>query len=45
LSAVANKGIKGGRLNKTGEVYLTNVIEIIPTTVKAGKTFVKFIED
>lgn len=45
LSAVANNGIVKGRLNKTGEVYLTNVIEIIPTTSKAEKTFVKFIED
>jgi hypothetical protein len=45
LSAVANNGIVKGRLNKTGEVYLTNVIEIIPTTTQAEKTFVKFIED
>lgn len=45
LSAVANNGIKGGRLNKTGDVYLTNVIEIIPTTIEAEKTYVKFIED
>lgn len=45
LSAVANNGIKKGRLNKTGEVYLTNVIEFIPTTKEAEKTFVKFIED
>ena len=45
LSAVANNGIVKGRLNKTGEVYLTNVIEFIPTTKEAEKTFVKFIED
>lgn len=45
LSAVANNGIKGGRLNKTGEVYLTNVIEIIPTTPEAENSYVKFIED
>jgi hypothetical protein len=45
LSAVATNGIKGGRLNETPEIYLTNVIEIIPTTEKAEKTFVKFIED
>ena len=44
LSAVANNGIKGGRLNKTGEVCLTNVIEFIPTTPEAEKTYVKFIE-
>lgn len=45
LSAVANNGIKGGRLNETKEVYLTNCIEFIPTTEKAEKTFEKFIED
>lgn len=45
LSSVANNGIKGGRLNKTGEVFLTNAIEFIPTTKEAEKTYVKFIED
>ena len=45
LSAVANNGIKGGRLNETGEIYLTNVIEMIPTTEKAEGTYVEFIED
>jgi len=45
LSAVANNGVVKGRLNKTGEIYLTNVIEIIPTTVKAEETFAKFIEN
>jgi hypothetical protein len=45
LSAVANNGIKGGRLNKTGEIYLTNAIEFIPTTRAAEDTYVKFIED
>jgi hypothetical protein len=45
LSSVANNGIKDGRLNYTGEVYLTNVIEIIPTTAHAESTYVKFIED
>lgn len=45
LSAVANNGIKGGRLNETGEVYLTNAIEYIPTTQKAEETYVKYIED
>ena len=44
LSAVANDGIKGGRLNKTGEVYLTNAIEFIPTTAKAEASYVGFIE-
>lgn len=45
LSAVAKNGIKGGRLNETGEVYLTNVIEIIPTTSHAEVTYARFIED
>lgn len=45
LSAVAQNGIKGGRLNYTGEVYLTNAIEIIPTTNLAEATYAHFIED
>jgi hypothetical protein len=45
LSAVAKNGIKGGRLNRTGEVFLTNSIEYIPTTEEAEKTYAKFIED
>ncbi len=44
LSVVANNGIKGGRLNRTGDVFLTNVIEYIPTTKSAEETYVKFIE-
>jgi len=44
LSAIANVGMKGGRIDVTNEVYLTNVIEIIPTTKEAEKTYVKFIE-
>lgn len=45
LSAVANNGIKGGRLNYTGEVFLTNVIEFIPVADGARETYEKFIED
>lgn len=45
LSAVANNGVVKGRLNKTGEVYLTNAIEFIPTTDKAERSFEKFIEE
>ena len=44
LSAIANSGIKRGRIDRTGEVYLTNVIEFIPTTLDAEATYVKFIE-
>ena len=45
LSAIANNGVVTARLNYTGEVYLTNVIELIPTTAKAEETYKKFIED
>ena len=44
LSAIANKGVVKARLDKTGEVYLTNAIEIIPTTPEAEDTYAKFIE-
>jgi len=44
LSVVASNGIKAGRLNKTGEVFLTNAIEFIPTTAEAESTYVRFIE-
>lgn len=45
LSAVATNGIKAGRLNRTPDVYLTNAIEMIPTTPEAEKTYERFIED
>jgi hypothetical protein len=45
LSAVANNGIKEGRMNITGEVMLTNAIEYIPTTKEAEETYARFIED
>lgn len=45
LSAIANNGIKKGRLNFTGEVYLTNVIEFIPMSDKAFNTLSPFVED
>jgi hypothetical protein len=45
LSALANNGIKKGRLNITGDVALTNAIEYIPTTKEAEKTYAKFVED
>jgi len=45
LSAVANNGIKGGRLNRTGEVFLTNAIEYIPTKETAEKSYEEYIED
>lgn len=45
LSAIANKGVVKARLNKTGEIYLTEIIEYIPTTELAEETFLKFIEE
>ena len=45
LSAVAHNGIKGGRLNRTDEVTLTNAIEYIPVTAEAWASYEKFIED
>ena len=45
LSAVANNGINRGRLNKTGEIMLTNAIEFIPTSNKAELSYARFIED
>ena len=45
LSAVAHNGIKGGRINKTDSVILTNAIEYIPVTPEAWKTYGKFVED
>lgn len=45
LSAVANNGIKGGRLNRTGTVVLTNAIEYIPVSEIALETYEKFVED
>lgn len=44
LSSVASNGIKGGRLNRTGDVFLTNCIEFIPTTEQAEKSYEQFIE-
>ncbi len=45
LSAVARNGINNGRLNRTGEILLTNAIEYLPTTRKADESYEKFIED
>ena len=44
LSAIASEGVKGGRLERTKEITLTNAIEYIPTTEKAEKTYLDFIE-
>lgn len=44
LSAVAVTGITGGRVQRTGEVLLTEAIELIPTTKNAEASYEKFIE-
>lgn len=44
LSDIANKGVVKARLNRTGDVFLTNAIEYIPTTTEAEATYAKFIE-
>lgn len=43
LSSVAEKGITGGMLERTNEVYLTNAVEFIPTTPEAEATYSQFI--
>lgn len=43
LSSIANKGMKGGYTDPTGEVYLTEVIEIIPVTDVAKASYLNFI--
>jgi hypothetical protein len=45
LSAIANNGVVDARINKTGEVLLTNAIEYIPTTKDAEDSYARFIED
>lgn len=44
LSAIANEGQKGGRNNRTGSVFLTEVIEIIRVTDKAKESYERFVE-
>lgn len=44
LSDIASRGVFKARLNRTGEVFLTNVIEYIQTTTEAEATYAKFIE-
>lgn len=44
LSAVATDGIKGGRLNRTSSVFLTEAIEYLPVTDKAWKSYERFVE-
>ena len=45
LSAVNKNGMKGGRINVTGRVYLTDVIEFIPATDNFEKSWRQYVED
>ena len=45
LSAVNKNGLKGGRVNLTGEIYLTEAIEVIPTTEEFEKSWRQYVED
>ena len=45
LSAIARNGIKGGRTNYTGDIYLTDAIEIIHTTEAVIESLRKYEED
>ncbi len=44
LSAVNSEGMKGGRVNNTGEIFLTDAIELIPTTEVFEKSWGKYVE-
>ena len=43
LSAIANDGQKGGRNDRTGDIWLTEVIEIIPATDEAKDSYARFV--
>ena len=44
LSAIANNGVKQGRLNRTGEVF-DYIFELSRPQVRAEKSYDQFIED
>lgn len=45
LTSVAKHGIKDGKVEQGDEVYLTNVVEMIPTTQEAERTYKVHVED
>lgn len=45
LSAVNKNGMKGGRVNITGEIWLTQAIELIPTTEAFESSWRAYVED
>lgn len=44
LSAIGRDGMKGGRVDRTGTICLTGVIEMIPITSSTFDTFLNFLE-
>ena len=44
LSAMANEGMMGGRVDRTGEIFLTQAIEIIPVTKQAWASYEQYVE-
>jgi hypothetical protein len=44
LSAIANEGMKGGRIDRTKDIFLTEAIEYIPVTETAWVSYEQFIE-
>jgi hypothetical protein len=44
LSAISQKGMKGGRTDYTSEVFITEAIEYIPVTQDADATFRKYLD-
>ena len=45
LSAIARKGVKSARINRTDEIMLTEAIEYIPINDKAFATLDDHLED
>ena len=44
LSGVAENGITGGRLQRHSEVWLSEMVELIPCTEKAWQTYLQYVE-
>lgn len=44
LSVIATGGIKGGRVNRTASVFLTEAIEYLPVTDEAWESYERFVE-
>jgi len=44
LGDIANEGMKGGKTERTVEIYLTDANEIIPCTQKAWDSYEKYLQ-